>query len=84
MTTTRNNIDIDQIQLDPDNPPTHLNRYTNCVSTTKNFVMQKVFEISNETTHNEIQFYFINQYGQKVKILKLDREEYEDINPNTG
>jgi hypothetical protein len=45
--------------------------------------MQKSFEISNEVANNEIHFYFIDQYGQRVKILKIDREEYEDIDPNT-
>jgi hypothetical protein len=46
-------------------------------------MMQKSFEISNEVANNEIHFYFIDQYGQRVKILKIDREEYEDIDPNT-
>jgi hypothetical protein len=84
MTNTRSDINIDQIQLDPDNPPTHLDRYTDYVSSTNNYMMQKSFEISNEVANNEIHFYFIDQYGQRVKILKIDREEYEDIDPNTG
>jgi hypothetical protein len=84
MTNTRSDINIDQFQLDPENPPTHLDRYTDYVSTTNNYMMQKSFEISNEVANNEIHFYFIDQYGQRVKILKIDREEYNDIDPNTG
>jgi hypothetical protein len=83
MTNTRSDINIDQFQLDHNNPPTHLDRYTDYVSTTNNYMMQKSFEISNEVANNEIHFYFIDQYGQRVKILKIDREEYEDIDPNT-
>jgi hypothetical protein len=75
MTNTRSDINIDKIQLDPDHPPTHLDRYTDYVSTTNNYMMQKSFEISNEVANNEIHFYFIDQYGQRVKILKIDREE---------
>jgi hypothetical protein len=81
MINTRSDINIDQIQLDPDNPPT--NNYTDYLSSTNNYMMQKSFEISNEVGNNEIHFYFIDQYGQRVKILKIDREEYEDIDPNT-
>jgi hypothetical protein len=84
MTNTRSDINMDQIQLDPDNQPTHLDRYTDYVSTTNNYMMQKSFEISNEVANNEIHFYFIDQYGQRVKILKIDREEYEDIDSNTS
>jgi hypothetical protein len=84
MTNTRSDIEIDQIQLHLDNPPTHLNRYTDYLSTTNNYMMQKAFEIINKACHNEIHFYFIDQYGQRVKILKIDREEYDDIHPNTS
>jgi hypothetical protein len=84
MTNTRSDINIDQVQLDPDNPPTHLNRYTDYLYTTNNYMMQKSFEITNEVANNEINFYFINKYGQRVKILKIDRELYQDIVPNTG
>jgi hypothetical protein len=84
MTNTRSDINIDQIQLDPDNTPTHLTRYTDYVSTTNNYMMQKSFEVYNEVVNNEIHFYFIEQYDQRVKILKIDREEYDDINPNIG
>jgi hypothetical protein len=44
---------------------------------------QKVFEISNKAAHNEIHFYFIDQYGQRVKILKIDREDHQDIDLST-
>jgi hypothetical protein len=84
MTNTRSDINIDQIQLDPDNPPTHLDRYTDYVSATNNYMKQKSFEISIEVANNEIHFYFIDQYGQRVKILKIDREEYDDIDSNTS
>jgi hypothetical protein len=84
ITNTRSDINVDQIQLDLDSPPTHLDRYTDYVSTTNNYIMQKSFEISNEVANNEIHFYFIDQYGQRVKILKIDREEYENIAPDTG
>jgi hypothetical protein len=46
-------------------------------------MMQKSFETSNEVANNEIHFYFINQYGQRVKILKIDRKQHEDIARNT-
>jgi hypothetical protein len=48
--------------------------YINYVSTTNNYMMQKAFEITNNVANNEIHFYFIDQYGQRVKILKIDRE----------
>jgi hypothetical protein len=60
ITNTRSDIDINQIQLDQDNTPAHLNRYTDYVSTTNNYMMQKAFEISNEVANNEIHFYFID------------------------
>jgi hypothetical protein len=47
-------------------------------------MMQKAFEITNEAAQNEIHFYFIHQYGQRVKILKIDGEEYDYIDPNTS
>jgi hypothetical protein len=39
MTNTRSDINIDQIQPDPDNPPTHFDRYTDYESTTNNYMM---------------------------------------------
>jgi hypothetical protein len=47
-------------------------------------MMQKSFEISNEVANNEIHFYFVDQYGQRVKILKIDREKYDVIAEDTG
>jgi hypothetical protein len=50
-TNIRTDIDVDKIQFDPDNPTTHLNRFTVYVSTTNNYMIQKVFEITNEAVH---------------------------------
>jgi phosphosulfolactate synthase (CoM biosynthesis protein A) len=35
-------------------------------------MLQEAFEITNEAAHNEIHFYFIDQYGQRVRILNID------------
>jgi hypothetical protein len=71
MTNTRSDANLDQLQLDQEKAPTHLDTYTHYIFTTNDYIIQNVFDISNEAAHNEIKFYFI-----------INEEGYEDIYPN--
>jgi hypothetical protein len=70
MTNTRSDINIDQIQLDPDNPP--------------HILIDILIMYLHLITKCNIHFYFIDQYGQRVKILKIDREKYDVIAEDSG
>jgi hypothetical protein len=60
--------------------PTHINEYTDYILTVNNFFNQKVYKITPYM--NKLKFYFIDENGEKVKILQIQRYDREDINPD--
>jgi hypothetical protein len=82
MVNTKSEVDTESIKLNPNNPPTNLNRYSYYVSTSNNYLKQKIFQISNELLNDGFYFYFINRYGKKVNILKSEHGEVNKLDGN--
>jgi hypothetical protein len=62
-------------------PPQHINNYSNYVSTTNNYLNQKIFEIDDSMM--ELEFYFTDQYGERVNTLVIEHE-YEQVFDGEG
>jgi hypothetical protein len=77
---TESKIDMLQLKTDPTKPKlAHINEYTDYILTVNNFFNQKVFKISNQI--NKLKFHFIDENGEKVKILQIYHYDDEQDNP---
>jgi hypothetical protein len=61
LINTKAEIDMSRIQLHPENPPTHLNRYHDYVSTANNCMLQKLYEVPAGMV-DQLRFHFIDKY----------------------
>jgi hypothetical protein len=81
LINTKAEINMSRIQLHPENPPTHLNRYHDYVSTANNYMLQKLYEVPAGIV-DQLRFHFIDQYRQKVKVLQIKRGVVQQAVPD--
>jgi hypothetical protein len=59
--------------------PSHINEYTDYILTVNNFFNQKVYKIPQQTS--KLKFHFIDENGERVKILQIQKYLIEEENP---
>jgi hypothetical protein len=73
-------IDKTQLLLDSTkDPPSHINDYTQYLLTVNNYFTQKMFKIPDFIS--KLKFHFIDEQGEKVKILSINHYEGDIQNP---
>jgi hypothetical protein len=82
MTNTEGYLDRKSIVFNEEHPSLHLNDYTDYVSTTNNYLNQKIYCIPDTVT--ELKFYFLDQYGRKIKILNIEHSIVENDDGSTA
>jgi hypothetical protein len=77
---TESAVDKSKLIVDPTKPiPSHINEFSDYVLTVNNYFNQKLYKIPVDM--NKLKFYFIDENGEKVNVLRVYHYLHEETNP---